>query len=324
MEIEMEDIRVDARDIEMAQRILDTLGVRLDGDETSTFARQLEYVKAQTFDISYAKLKALMFIPLDESADPGADTITYYQWDEVGAAKIVANMADNLPLVDANAKSFTSKVISAGAAYQWSIQDIRRSLRVGNALNQRKAAAARKSVDRRIDEIGASGAPEVGTTGLVNNANVPIVALPNAGAWSLLTAAQLLENLNFLAQSIVTLTLEVEEPNTMILPTAQYGLIASLPYSATTGETVLATFLRVNPYIKAVEQWGKLNAAGAGGVPRIVCYDRDPRVLTYNIPVIYEELPPQAENLAFKVPVHARIGVVEMHYPLACAYADVA
>ena len=71
MEIEMEDIRVDARDIEMAQRILDTLGVRLDGDETSTFARQLEYVKAQTFDISYAKLKALMFIPLDETADPG-------------------------------------------------------------------------------------------------------------------------------------------------------------------------------------------------------------------------------------------------------------
>ncbi len=40
------------------------------------------------------------------------------------------------------------------------------------------------------------------------------------------------------------------------------------------------------------------------------------------MPLRFESLPPQPKNLAFKVPGHARAGVVEMHYPLACAYAD--
>ena len=317
--------RVDDRQKEDAGRLLHNCGVRFDAGEAAHFARQLEFVKAQTYDIAFGRLKSLSFLPLDTSAPEGAESITYRQWDEVHAAKVIANMADDLPQVDVFAREFTSPVSSLGAAYQWSIQDIRRAALAGSQFDLRKARAARMSIDRRIDEIGAFGIPEKSTTGFLNNANVPIFVLPNAGAWTGLTPLQVLANMNALAQSVVDATLEVEEPNTMILDTTSYGHVASTPISGGDGtDTILTVFLRNSPYITSVQQWSKLNTAGAASVPRAVVYDRSDRVLTYNIPLLFEQLPPQARNLSFVVSVHSRVGVVEMHYPLAIAYADIA
>lgn len=321
--MEMEEIRVDSRQIESAGRLLSACNVHLDANETAHFARQLEYVKAQTYDIEFGKLKSLDFIPLDSSAPEGAESVTYRQWEEVEAAKIIANMADDLPQVDVFAREFTSAVISVGASYQWSIQDIRRSQMAGSGVDTRKARAARMAIDRRIDQIGAVGATEAGTTGLINNANVPLFVLPNAGAWSGLTTDQVLENMNTMAQAVVDQTTEVEEPNTLLLPTAEYGLVASTPMLSGNGtDTILTVFLRNSPYITAVEQWSKLTGAGAGGIQRAMAYDRSERAVVYNIPLLFEQLPPQPRNLSFVVPVHSRVGVVEFHYPLSAVYSD--
>ncbi len=318
-------MKVDERDIDAAGRLLYDVGERrFDVNETAHFARQLEFVKAQTYDIAFGKLKSLQFIPLDTSAPEGAESVTYRQWTEVEMAQIIANMADDLPQVDVLANEFTSPVKSLGASYQWTIQDIRRSALAGSQFDLRKARAARLSIDRRMDEIAANGIPEVGTTGLLNNANVPVFVFPNAGAWDAIATNLVLENLNALAQSIVDLTLEIEQPNTMLLPTAEFGIVASTPISALNGstDTIMTVFLRNSPYITQLDQWSKLTAAGAGGVPRVVCYDRTDRVLQFNVPLLFEQLPPQPRNLSFLVPVHARVGVVEMHYPRALAYAD--
>ncbi len=328
--MEIEEIRVDARMREQAAWLLDRCGAtngegeRLDANETAHFARQLEFVKAQTYDIEFGKLKSLQFIPLDSSAPEGAESVTYNQWDEVGAAKIVANMADDLPQVDVHARSFTSEVISLGASYQWSIQDIRRAAMAGSQFDTRKAQAARLSIDRRVDEIGAFGALENNTTGFANDANVPIFVLPNAGAWDTLTALQVLENMTAMAQAVVDQTLEIEEPNTMILPTAEFGLVAATPMSADNSRTILSVFLENSPYITAVEQWTKLNTAGAASIRRAIAYDRSDRALVFNIPLLFEQLPPQPRNLSFVVPVHNRTGVVEWHYPLSAVYSDFA
>jgi hypothetical protein len=323
--MEIEEIRVDARDIERAGRLLENCGVRFDANETAHFARELEFVKAQTYDVKFGRLKALDFIPLDTSAPDGAETVTYTQWDEVEAAKIVANMADDLPQVDVHARQFTSAVVSLGASYQWSIQDIRRAAMAGSQFDLRKARAARNSINRRVDEIGAFGAPENGTTGFLNDANVPLFVLPNAGAWDTLTSDQILENLNAMAQAVVNQTIEVEEPNTLILPTAEFGLVASTPMLGGNGtDTIRTVFLRNSPYITALEQWAKLNTAGAGNIRRAVAYDRSEQALVYNIPLLFEQLPPQPRNLAFVVPVHNRTGVVEWHYPLSAVYSDFA
>lgn len=307
---------------QLIQILMAQAGIRMDAGETAHLLRQLEFVKAQTFDILHAQLKARQFIPVSNEAPPGAESITYRQWDEFSMAKIIANYADDLPLVDVAVKEFTVPVKSLGKAYQWSIQDLRRASLAGSQLDVRRARAARMAIERAIDEIAAFGRADAGLPGFLNHANVPLVA-PVTGTWATATAAQILEDLNTLVQSIVETTLEVHVPDTLLLSTASFGIIAQRPVSTTTQTTILQSFLTNNPYIRNVDQWTRLNSANAAGTgPRAVAYVRDPMVLQLEIPQEFEQFPPQSRNLSFVVPCHARIGGVQMHYPLAVAYMD--
>lgn len=303
---------------EMARR-----AVRLDAGETAALARQLEFIYAKTYDVRYAELKARRFIPVDTSVDPGAEFYTYRQWDMMGMAQIIANYADDLPRVDTLAKEYPAPIKSLGASYGYSIQDLRRSAMAGSQLDARRAKAARRAHEQAVDEIAAFGNADAGLGGFTNNANVPLVAPDNA-PWSSATALEILADLNKLSNSIVLTTLETFEPDTLLLDTASFQLINTLPMS-TTGDadkTVLRFFLDNNPYISNVDQWTKLTDAGAAGVTRLVCYKRDPEVVELVIPQEFEQFPPQARNLEFVIPTHNRIGGVSVRYPLAMAYMD--
>jgi hypothetical protein len=298
-------------------------GIRLDAGETAVLARQLEYIYAQTYDVKYAELKARRFIPVDTSVDPGAEFYTYRQWDMFGMAEIIANYADDLPRVDVLAKEFPAPIKSLGASYGYSIQDLRRSAMAGSQLDSRRAMATRRANEQAVDQIAAFGNADAGLTGFTNHANVPLVAPDNA-PWSSATALQIIPDLNKLANAIVTASLEVFEPDTLVLDTASFQIINTKPMS-TTGDadkTVLRFFLDNNPYIRNIDQWTKLTDAGAAGVTRLVCYKRDPEVLSLVIPQEFEQFPPQARNLEFVIPTHSRIGGVSVRYPLAMAYMD--
>ena len=110
----------------------------------------------------------------------------------------------------------------------------------------------------------------------------------------------------------------------MLIPINEYTLIASTTRSSTSDTTILQYFLTNNPFIKSVEWLEEAKTAGAGATPRIVVYKRDPDYLTLEIPQDFEQFPPQEKGLAFKVPVHQRIGGVLIYYPLSMAYADIA
>ena len=294
---------------------------RLDAAEVAHLTRQLEFVKARTYDVRYAALRARDFIPLSTEVDPAADTITYRQWDSVGTAKVIANYADDLPMVDAFAKEFKSKVHSAGAAYQYSIQDLRRSAKAGSSLDVKRAQAARRAIEATLDEIAALGLDEGGLPGFVNHPNVPIV-LPNTGNWLSATADQILKDLAKLVGSIVTSTKSILKPNTIVMGTSLFVRLAQL-YSDTTNQvTVLRSFLNTSPWITNIDEWDKLDTASATGGPRVIAYLRDPEVVELEIPLDFEQLPPQARGLAFVVNCHARIGGTKVYHPLAIAYMD--
>jgi hypothetical protein len=299
--------------------------IRLDAGETATLARQLEHIYAQTYDVKYAELKARRFLPLDTSVDPGAEFFTYRQWDSFGMAQIISNYADDLPRVDTLAKEFSAPIKSLGASYGFSIQDMRRSALSGAELDSRRAMAARRSHEQAFDEVAAIGNSAAGLTGFLNHPNVPIVAAVT-GQWvtNSATPLQMIEDLNTLVNSIVLATLETFVPDTLLLDNTSFQRINSTPMS-TTGDadkTVLRFFLDNNPYIRSVDQWHRLNTAGAAGVSRAVAYARSPEVLEVVEPQPFEQFPPQARNLEFVVPTHSRVGGVRISYPLGLAYMD--
>jgi len=313
------------------QLILNQMGLRLDAKYSAALDLQLEHVRSQTYDIQYPELKARKLIPVDTSVDPGAETVAYYQWDEYGMAEIIANFAGDLSLVDTKAEKYTSPVHSIGKAYQYSIQDLRRSAMAGTQLDTRRARAARRAIERGIDEIAAVGNAKGKLKGFLNHENVTVLTAATDGTSTRWVGgrttpkdpALIQADMHTAVRSIWTTSKQVHNPDTIVLATAEYGHISQTPVSPTRDTTILGSFLANNPWIKNVDFWYKLDTANAAGTgPRMVTYQRDPEILELVIPQDFEQLPPQAKSLAFVVPCHARIGGVVVYYPIGIVYTD--
>ena len=69
-------------------------------DASVFFARELDYVKSQSYDVEYPEFTALKLFPVSSEINPGAETVTYYSYDKTGMAKIISNYATDLPRAD--------------------------------------------------------------------------------------------------------------------------------------------------------------------------------------------------------------------------------
>ena len=315
-------------ELELLKSELAKVGLRLDAAETAHVLKELEHLKAQSYDVRYGPLKSRALIPVDDTADPGAETITYDQYDHFGMAAVVANHADDIPLVDVIRKQFSMPVVTLASGYTFTVVDIERAAKARSRLIDRRAAANRMANVRREDEIGAIGVPHQDIPGFINSPNVSVVTLPDARAWRLLNSAEIVNNLNFIVAACVKNSAEAFTPDTLVLDPDSFGVISQKPVGTDNQMTILRSFLANNPYITDIEQWTRLTGAGepsgTAATNRIICYPREPTVVAWNIPMAFRVLPPQAVNLAFKVPAYSRVSGVEWHYPIAAAYADIA
>lgn len=299
-------------------------GIRLDDRATAMISQQLEYVKAQTYDIKYPALKARTLIPVSNEVPAGAKTFTYYQWDAYGMARVVANYADDIPLVNVVRRAFTAQIKHLASAYQFSVMDLASAALGRESIDTRLAAAARRSIEAGMDEVAAFGLEDANIRGFVNHPNVPVV-LPTTGDWAnpATTATQILADLAKLASSIPKATDDVFHPDTMVFDIDTFELLNSKVIGAEYSKTVLRAFLDSNAHIRNIEVWNKLDLADATGEgPRAICYLRDPEVLQLEIPLEFTQMPQEARNLAFVVNCYAGIGGTSIRYPLAIAYMD--
>lgn len=296
-----------------------------DSGETATFLRQLTHIFTRTFDRKYPELKARRFIPVNNEISPGAESFVWRSFDLAGMAKIISNFADDLPMVDVIAGEVTQLLKSLGDGYTYSIQEMRASAMAGTQLDVKKAFAVRRVMENTVEQLAALGNAAAGLPGFINNGNVPILSAPGSltGNWLTATPRQMYDDLNTMANTMVVNTNEVFRPDTIILPTNRFSLVATQAMSDIDSTTVLRRFLDNSPYIRNVDQWAFLNNANAAGNgPRAIVYKRDPEIVELMIPQEFEQLPPQARNLAFMIACHMRFGGVTFYYPLGAEYVD--
>ena len=307
-----------------------TVFKNLDANEGIFFARELEQIKAKTYDILYPQLKAKMMIPVSGEAGSGAESITYRQFDRVGIMKIISNYADDLPRSDVKGEEFTSTVKSLGGSYGYSVQEVRSAEMANRPLTSRKAAATRQSWEQQVNKIAwfADGTKAFGKLfGFLYNPNVT-KGSAITGAWLTgpKTPDQILADVTDAINSIRDLTLGVEEPNMVLLPIKEFGHIAATPRSANSDTTILEFLRRVHPGIDFdwVNELKNVDPAPSGGAATNVMaiYDRNPDKLTLEIPQEYEQFPVQERGLEFVVPAHGRIGGVIIYYPLSVSLVE--
>jgi len=294
---------------------------RFDANEAAFFARELEALKAKTFDIRYPNLRARDFVPVDGSAGAGATSVTYHQMDRVGRAKIVSPNAKDVPRVDVLGKEFNRPVRAWADAYGWTIFEVQSAAMARRNLNGMRASAARRAIEEGLDETAAIGAPAYGiATGLTNDANVAVTAA--TGAWTGLTADQIIADVSLAVGRIVTASNGIFKANTIVLPDAAHSYIATTPRSTVSDTTILEFILRSFPFITAIEPWYRMTTAGAAGVTRMLTYQRDPDVVFQDITQEFTQLPVQEQGFEFVINAFAQTAGTAVTYPAALDYVD--
>lgn len=301
--------------------------VKLDSEESVFFGRQLESVKAKTYDILFPEYKALTLIPMSSEADPGAETIKYEQYEDVGIAQLLASYSDDVPRADVKGREVRSPVKPLASSYAYNLQEIRAAKMAGKPLVQKKANAAKRAIDYKQNLIGFFGDSATGLLGLINNPNIGEYVVPADGTgasklWSTKTADQILRDMNGVSDQIFTVTKGVHQANTLLLPLAAYTIAATTMMGTSALETVLSFFLKTNPFVKEVTWLNELKGAGATTTDRMLAYMKSPDVLTLEIPQPFEQLPVQEEGFEFVTYVHQRTGGVIVYYPLAICFGD--
>lgn len=305
-------------------------GLRMDEGESVFFARQLEHIIAQEFDIEYPELRARQVIPITQEADPADKTITYREYDRMGVAKIIADYSQDLPRVDISGKEVTSTIRTIGASYGYNYDEVLASAKTGRDLEGRRAEMAREAILRKENSALLLGDTTFNLAGFLNFANVTTLSLAADGTgaskkWSDKTPDQCLRDLNAMVNSIPELTYGIEQPDTLLLPRAAYHVIATKRIGRDSTMTVLDFFVGSNPYIKSrdqVEVLNELNTAGAGSTARSMVYRRDPMKVRGEIPQDFTSLPAQVKGFEWLIPCRSRLGGCIWIKPLSAVYFD--
>lgn len=329
-------IRVD----ELAVQILQSMGLyRNDAGETAAFARSLEFIYAQTYDKIYPDYKARQLIPLNTSVPAGAEQHTFRQMDRKGEAMIIRDYGRDFPNVEIQGLEVRLPVVSIGASYAYSIQDVRASALMNLPLEARKALFTRQVMEQKLDQLAAWGDVNTGLTGLANAANILNGASTASGGTSTATAnwvtssatvTNILNDVNILSQKVFNASLGAFMPDTMILPTPVFSALATMQAITTGGIflelSVLDYIKKTSPWIKDILHWPALDRAASGGQnsshDRVLLMKRDPMVAELVIPQDFEQMPPELHGMKFQVPCHMRVGGVKVPYPFGVVYYD--
>lgn len=305
-------------------RILENSGVlKNDAGEAIFAARQLEYVRAQTYDVERPALSAWDLFPIDTSIPAGANYITWRQWDKIGQAKIVSAYADDLPKADVLMLESTSPIRTLGISYGYDRQEIRNAQYAQVPLDAKRALAAREGHEQTVNRLAWAGDTVSGLPGLLTT-TLPVYVFPADGTgasklWSTKTPDQIIRDMNGIVNSVFVTTNGVKRADELWLPLAQYTYIASTPRSANSDTTILDYFLTNNPFIKRVVPVLELTGAGAGGTDMAIALQNSAMNYQMNIPLMFTQLPPQPRNLYVEIPCESRFGGVTVERPGAFA-----
>lgn len=294
--------------------------LKLDANEQLFFERQLEFIETTTYNIRYGALKARDYIPVSGEVPEGAKTITYRQYDMVGMAKIVANYATDFPRVTVKGKEFTSPVKRLGDSYEYSEDDIKAAILAQMDLDSMEAAAAKRAIMQKENSIAWFGDEDTGLPGFLTNANIPEAAAAatgqgNSPLWSTKTPDQICSDVTDMIESISSLTLGVEEADTVLFPKSRWNVLKKrIP---DLNMTILQFLKETHPEITLWGWLNELSTSGVGVTAEMMAYKRDPMFVKMHVPLDFTQYEVQVQGLNYKIPCSSKTGGTIVYYPLS-------
>jgi hypothetical protein len=290
---------------------------RLDADETSMLALQLEHLRMQVVEQKFHKLRARQVLPT------GGNDID-------NEAAIVENYGDDPPMIEESQVKIPAGIVGFWVGYMFTVQDLRRAARVGRPLSANKVIKARRAFERLLDEVAAIGRPARGIpSGITNKTvgtaagNIRGTAVADATKWQDATrdADDMLADLNKLVREYSVDNDDNFEGRTLVLPVTHEIAVRQTRMSTLTDTTVLQAFLAANPMIQRVIPWRKMAGIDSSGtLDRGLLIQDTVDVAELILPQDFELFPLEQRGLSFRGIAHGRTGGTDVHEPLGCRY----
>lgn len=314
----------DATDIKQVCQFNPSQLPSLDAQQAYFFNRELEYIIPEMLEFEYGRISARTVFPMDMRAGPGAEVITLRQMTKVGAARIVSDYANDIPLSNVFTSEVKSNVRSIAEAAEWSIQEIRASAMTNRDIDRDKTDAAREDMLRLENKIAWAGDADHGLAGFFTDGNIPRFTVATGGGgfteWDTKTGPEIVDDLNQLVNPISEDTNGVEAPNRVVIPRKQYNIAHTKRMETGTDTTALQYFVNNSPYIASMDDVipvDDISGLGDGGVDAMFAYEYNSSKLVMNVPLDIEQFPPQERDMVTKVIYHMRFGGVLIKKPLS-------
>lgn len=306
--------------------------MRLDANESVFFNRELETIRARSYDVKYDDLfKMLALLPISREGDPLVTQITHRVYSRVGVAKMGGgDYATDFPSVDVFGNEVTVKIYPVKASYKYSKDEIARAAKANKPLEAMRANAARKAIDKKLNDVAMVGDTVTGATGLFNASGISTYTVPDGTAgttnWETKTSDEILADLYGIANQIITNTKGIEVPDTMAIPLTSYQLIERKRLSTDSEKTVLTYFLENSKNIKKIEWFNDLEtlaptSASYDSNKAMFCWKNDAEHLVFDLPMPFTNEELMIDGLEYVIPCRAKTAGVTVFYPLSVCKA---
>lgn len=297
----------------------------MDADSTIFFEKELQSIEGQVYEVKKAEFLARSIFPIDSSDGEGCETICFRMSEGSSPnAEVIAPGASHFPRSDVKMKEYVSKVVRIGAAYGYNDDEIDAARFAGRPLEQMRAIEARRMIARKENDMAFFGDDEAGIVGFLLNPDIPRLGSPvgvsTSSLWSTKTADEILTDLCSIANTSRLATENVEVPDTLLLPSAQFLRIHQTEKGTEGTRTVIEHFKAMCPWITTIADVPLL-AAASGAADMAVCYRRDPVALALKIPMPMRQLAPFRDGpQSWELCLKQKMGPVVVRYPLSVCF----
>ncbi len=248
-----------------------------------------------------------------------------------GNMPFISPETNDIPGVSINGQRIVTPLRLLAREVSYTSPELERSSLVGQPIDAQKMDALNILYQMNTDQMVYIGAPEVGATGLLNNASITSGNVANGVSgsplWINKTPTEILADVNSLLESTWSASAFAVCPSAIRLPPAQFSYLSSQLISSA-GNMSILQFLKQNSIALAINgreldiqpiKW--LTARGSGSVDRMMAYTNDESRLRFPMVPIRRETP-YYQGIRFTAPYLWAFGEVEFVYPETVQYAD--
>ncbi|MBO6369164.1 DUF2184 domain-containing protein [Enterococcus faecalis] len=288
-------------------------------DVTATLeARDLQEIDKVIYQAPQEELVARTMFNVKTDINPGAETYGYYVMTRSGAAKIIANGADDLPLVDIDMKRYQSPIFTIAAGVRYSRQEIRQAQMMGTSIDATKAEVARRTIAEKENSFVFVGDPKVNHKGVANAEGIQVIN--SAKTWKTMTSDEIVEQLRT-SRAKITIIPGFKSANLKLMIAPEQFEELNRRYSDYDSRSIMKV-VQENGWFSSIEQVYDLKGVGTNKTDSFIIMDTKPSTCEILIPEDIVRLEVEWAYPNWKVPFEERCGGALIRTPYAIVRVD--